>query len=106
MVGNNWYYLNRNGALITNTWFFDGSNWYHIDASGKMKTGWILSNNRWYYLNTVSNGTKGAMLTGWQYINGKWYYLNPVSDGTKGALYVNTVTPDGYRVNGNGEWVA
>jgi len=106
MVGNNWYYLNRNGALITNTWFFDGSNWYHIDASGKMETGWILSNNRWYYLNTVSNGTKGAMLTGWQYINGKWYYLNPVSDGTKGALYVNTVTPDGYRVNGNGEWVA
>lgn len=45
------------------------------------------------------------MVTGWNLIDGKWYYFNTVSDGTKGALFVNRETPDGYKVDGNGVWV-
>ena len=47
------------------------------------------------------------MLLGWQQKNNKWYYLEPYgnSEYPQGALYVNTETPDGYRVNANGEYV-
>lgn len=45
------------------------------------------------------------MKLGWQQIDQKWYYFNLVSDGTKGALFVNTTTPDGYQVNADGVWV-
>jgi glucan-binding YG repeat protein len=43
------------------------------------------------------------MLTGWQLIDGKWYYLNPVSDGTKGAMITNSWI-DIYYVDENGVW--
>ena len=40
------------------------------------------------------------MKTGWFKVGPHWYYAYG-----SGALAVNTTTPDGYRVNGNGEWV-
>ena len=40
------------------------------------------------------------MKTGWMKVSGKWYYAY-----SSGALAINTTTPDGYRVNYNGEWV-
>lgn len=51
----------------------------------------------------------GHMATGWQWIAGadglfRCYYLNPMSDGTKGRLYCDGVTPDGYEVNTDGAW--
>ncbi|MDO5140831.1 MAG: hypothetical protein Q4D40_05120 [Eubacteriales bacterium] len=79
--------------------------WFRFDENGHMQTGWITdSDGRKYYLNPVSNGTKGKMLTGWQLIDGKWYYFNPNSDGTRGALLINIWTPDGYWVSETGEW--
>ena len=51
-----------------------------------MVTGWHLADGKWFYLNPVSDGTRGRMVTGWQLIDDKWYYFNPVSDGTKGVL--------------------
>ena len=41
------------------------------------------------------------MLTGWQTIDGKEYYLNEVSDGTKGAMATSTRIGDRY-VDQNG----
>ena len=65
-----------------------------------MKTGWLKdSNEQWYYLNTVSDGTKGAMKTGWQKINEDWYFFN--SDGSM----VSNSTVDGYYLDQNGTWV-
>ena len=88
-----WYYLDGSGAMKTG-WIKDGS-WYYLDGSGAMKTGWLKDNGSWYYLDG-----SGAMKTGWMKVSGKWYYAY-----SSGALAINTTTPDGYRVNYNGEWV-
>ena len=61
--------------------------WFRFDASGFMMTGWFTdTDGNIYYLNPVSDGTKGRMVTGWQWIHGKCYYFNPQSDGTRGAM--------------------
>ena len=59
-----------------------------------METGWLQDGGTWYYLKG-----SGAMVTGWFQVGGKWYYAY-----SSGALAVNT-TVNGYKVNGNGEWV-
>ena len=88
-----WYYLDGSGAMKTG-WLKDNGNWYYLDGSGTMKTGWVKDGS-WYYLQD-----SGAMKTGWMKVSGKWYYAY-----SSGALAINTTTPDGYRVNYNGEWV-
>ena len=47
------------------------------------------------------------MVVGWYNIGGKWYYLSNTSSNNQpyGSLYVSTSTPDGYKVNENGEWI-
>ena len=89
-----WYYLNESGSMATG-WIKDKSLWYYLNESGSMATGWVKDKGSWYYLDTA-----GAMKTGWFTVSGKWYYTY-----NSGDLLVNTTTPDGYRVNANGEWV-
>ncbi len=90
----NWYYLDGSGAMKTG-WIKDNGSWYYLQISGAMKTGWFTVSGSWYYLQD-----SGAMKTGWMKVSGKWYYAY-----SSGALAINTTTPDGYRVNYNGEWV-
>ena len=92
--GNSWYYLNDSGAMQTG-WLKTGGSWYYLNGSGAMQTGWLKTGGSWYYLNS-----SGAMQTGWFTVSGKWYYAY-----RSGALAVNTTTPEGYKVNYNGEWV-
>ncbi|EPR92215.1 hypothetical protein M058_01315 [Streptococcus mitis 17/34] len=89
-----WYYLNKSGSMATG-WIKDNGTWYYLNNSGSMVTGWVKDNGSWYYLDK-----SGAMTTGWFTVSGKWYYAY-----NSGALAVNTTTPDGYKVNANGEWV-
>ena len=89
-----WYYLNAEGVMQTG-WVKDNGTWYYLKSSGAMATGWVKDNGTWYYLKS-----SGAMVTGWYQVGGKWYYSY-----ASGALAVNTTTPDGYKVNYNGEWV-
>ena len=93
-VSGSWYYLSNSGAMFTG-WGTDGSRWFYFDGSGAMKTGWYKENGTWYYLDEA-----GIMKTGWFKVGPHWYYAYD-----SGALAVSTTTPDGYRVNGNGEWV-
>ena len=76
------WHLYRNGALVVNDWALTNGRWYLFDAAGNMLLGWQQKNNKWYYLEPYGN-----------------------SEYPQGALYVNTETPDGYRVNANGEYV-
>lgn len=74
---------------------YPGNTWKYKLPDGSYQTGWSLINGKWYYF-----ATNGVMLTGWQIVNNRWYCL-----AASGELYVNTVTPDGMTVNGNGECV-
>lgn len=116
--------VNERGKLVTDWYFFDDKSnmvtgwfkeertntWYYLNPvqgmnNGKMLTGWFKDHRGdWYYLDLVS----GAMYRGWHLIGEHWYYFAPynMADGKiEGSLYVNTSTPDGYKVNGNGEWI-
>jgi Zinc carboxypeptidase/Choline-binding repeat len=47
-----------------------------------MQTGWVLSQNKWYYLNT-----SGAMMTGWVFVQNNWYFLEKSGAMKSGWLY-------------------
>ena len=55
--------------------------------------GW--NNDRRYYLD---NGT--YYMNQWAWINGRCYYFDE-----NGVSLTDTVTPDGYQVNGDGQWI-
>lgn len=103
-----WTFTKDTGEQAVSTWIYTLWNnvcdWYYFDENGIMATGWLKLDGNTFYLNPVSDGTRGSMVDGWNLIDGKWYYFNPVSDGTRGALYRNRVTPDGYRVGPDGAW--
>ncbi len=79
-----WWYQYKNGTYPVKKWMYLP----------------YMSIYEWYYFDE-----RGYMLTGWQFIEGKWYYLHPISDGTQGRLYINTITPDGYKVGMDGAWI-
>lgn len=70
-----WWYCNADRSYTTNGWQYIDNLWYCFDKNGYMRTGWILYKDAWYYC------------------------------GESGAMLVNTTTPDGYYVNGDGVWV-
>lgn len=74
-IGNKWKLKLENGSYASNQW--------------------EVVNGKWYLF-----GKDEYMVTGWKQINEKWYYMD-----STGAMMENTTTPDGYRVNENGEWV-
>lgn len=102
-INGRWCYFNQEGALVMNTWYqipyLDTTKWYYFDDQGYMADGWILKNQKWYYLSPASDQTQGMMCTGWHLIKEKWYYLNEDGD-----LAVNTWI-DHYYVNSEGVWV-
>ena len=125
---NGWYHFNSHG-LMDSGWFRDeAQEWYYCDTVhdgwfGKMKTGWHYDRDdrHWYYLDPVS----GKMATGWVLIDGKWYYFTTQNGGDTwqydwtaekwfylgndrrplGSMFEDETTPDGYRVNGDGAWI-
>lgn len=103
--GSHWRYYDAEGKPATG-WIYTGGNWYYIDKSDNyMKTGWLKDDSgNWYFLNTVSDGFKGKMLTGWQWIDGKAYYLSENSY-MLGKMFSGGITPDGYKVNDDGQWI-
>ncbi len=106
--GSQWQYrMPDTGALVKSSWYQAEGEWYWFDQEGFMKTGWHLdTDGQWYFLNPVSDGTRGKMLTGWQWIDGYCYYLSEKTDDKypKGAMYAGERTSDGYRVNKSGAW--
>lgn len=103
-ISENWYLLNDREEMVTGWANVDGR-WYFMDGSGAMRSGWLKdASGEWYYLNPISDGTKGAMRVGWHQIDNKWYYFNTVSDGTQGRMLKSRRTPDGYLLKADGSW--
>ena len=73
-VDGKWMFADGTGESFKNRWaavvnpYADAKkgqeafDWFFFDANGHMLTGWFFDGNNWYYLNPVSDGTKGAMI--------------------------------------------
>lgn len=98
-IGGKWYFFDSDGWMVYD-WKEDGSNWYFLGSAndGAMKTGWVLTDNKWYYINK-----NGAMQTGWQKIDNKWYYFD--SSGAMKTGWVNDNGKD-YCLYSSGEMIA
>ena len=66
-----------------------------------MKTGWQLINGKWYFL----AGAPGASTWSFDETEDKWVYNNISGSRSYGSLYIDTLTPDGFRVGAGGYWV-
>ena len=69
-------------AMFSNSWAKDGNDWYYLESSGAMVTNrWIEENHngsvQWYYV-----GKDGKMLRGEHSIDGQTYYFAPKSGHT------------------------
>lgn len=62
------------GAVSEARWEQQEDGWYYYDEEGKPASGWILSNEKYFYLDET------------------------------GRCLVDTITPDGYFVDGDGVW--
>ena len=92
-----WRWKEPDGSYALAKWHKYDDLWYYFDLSGYMVKGWQKINDKWYYF----DDELGYAKSGWQHINNKWYYFDTADQ----SLLTNTVTPDGYTVNSNGEWV-
>lgn len=93
---------NTPGSLTSYRWMKTPTGWAYQEGGVNVTNAWRLLGGFWYYFNG-----NGDMLTGWQKIGGRYYYLNPIEGQggyPQGACWINGTTPDGYSVNGNGEW--
>ncbi len=81
-------------------WEMINGSWYCFGNDGYAEENWIFdtTTNGWYFID-IQKG----MQTGWKQIGNKWYYLNPISNGTKGKMLTN-IWIDGYYINKDGEW--
>lgn len=97
-----WKLRKEDRTYAINEWESMNGLWYHFDQKGYRQTGWLMDEGKWYYLRE-----DGAMAIGWICLDEKWYYLSPSSSEAQpyGSLYVNTTTPDNYKVNESGVWV-
>ena len=77
----------------------DGSWSFISNDTGSPMYGWIVSKHQWYYI-----AANGRMVIGWQKINYETYYFSEksVENQPLGSLYMNTFTPDNYRVDSKG----
>ena len=57
---------------------------------------WKQDNVGWWYANEDTTYAKD----GWKWIDGRCYYFTP-----EGYCLLNTLTPDGYTVDGSGAWI-
>ena len=65
----NWRF-SANGHQYRNEWVYaewlGNAYWFRFDNDANMQTGWISENGIWYYLNPISDGTKGIWMPGKQ----------------------------------------
>lgn len=94
-----WRY-EQQGEDLRESWVEEESGKYYLGASGQMLTGWNHINEKWYFLNPVSDGAQGRVLSGWQWVDGYCYFFQ-----ADGVMSTDTITSDGYQVNRAGRWM-
>ncbi len=75
-------------------WEHTDAGWiYRYEDGSTAAPGWASIDGHWFYFDP-----DGFMATGWRTIDGLDYYFNDVT----GSLLTNTTTPDGFKVDANG----
>ncbi len=98
--GEDWYYYDDNGKMVTSRWQKDSKGWCYLAADGKMVTnGWAKDSKGYCWI-----GSSGYMVekTQWLKANGSWYHItigyrdqSKWMKDSKGWCYVG---PDGKMV--------
>ncbi len=97
-LGNAWYYLYQGtGEMAASQWLtLEGETYCFSDWGGMVSSSWRQTGEDWYFFNGGGYMVKNQ----WVEWKGSWYYLTE-----DGKMAVDTVTPDGYRVDKNGVWI-
>lgn len=86
--GKNYYMDTKTGAMVKNKWINSGGKWYYMDKSGAASTGWQKldwsGGNDWFYFNG-----NGEMVTGMQNIGGNMYYMKAKSGNMAKNEWIN-----------------
>ena len=90
--------------LMTNKYYYKDSwqmidgIWYSFDSRGYAREStWLEEQGKWYYLKSNCAMAKSE----WLWIDSECYCFDE-----HGVLYVDCVTPDGYRVDESGAWIS
>ena len=97
-----YYYSGRTRNTLKKGWHYDNydNKWYYLDLdSGRMFKGWHLISGKWYFFTPQTSEKTWELRS-----DGEWYYLNNTDIRPLGSMYRNEVTPDGYRVNEDGQY--
>ena len=83
--------------LSAGNWVLDSKGWWYkrTDETYPMAE-WLEDKGKWYFFDQ-----EGYMKKGWVFWKEKWYYL-----GENGDMLVDTTTPDGYKVDKEGVYIA
>ena len=106
-----WYYLQPETGIMATGMLRINDRTYYFNQTpdaveGKMVTGWYQdAAGKWYFFSTTADSTEGAAVTGWQWVDGRSYYFELAAGENTGKMFANDVTPDGYKVNADGQWV-
>ena len=90
-----------NMQTVEHQWELINGSWYAFDDQGYLRVGLVYDAGYrgWFYMDENS-----GMQTGWVLINERWYFFNSVSDGTRGMMFIGRKTPDEYFVTEDGSW--
>jgi len=93
-----WYCTNVDSKYYyKNLWVKIDEEWYSFDSQGYARVDtWIKDDDRWYYLDQYCKMVKNC----WKWVDGECYYFD-----IHGAIYIDTITPDGYKVDETGAWI-
>ncbi len=92
----NLYYLQKNGTLKTGWLTTGGKTYYLVPATARAAIGWETIGSKKYYFNT----SDGSVTTGWKTIGGKKYYFN--SKGVMQKSGMQTINNNTYYFNSQG----
>lgn len=79
----------------------DGKSYYLDLNTGIMKSGWVNIDNQWRYFAKTTDTFKQNWF--WNTSIGRWFY-DKLGNRPYGSMYINEMTPDGFRINTEGVW--
>ena len=97
-----YYYSGRTRNTLKKGWHYDSydKKWYYLALdNGRMLKGWNLISDKWYFFTPETSEKTWELRS-----DGEWYYLNNVNIRPLGSMYRGETTPDGYKVNADGQY--